>query len=64
MEYTIVDGSKVEEVIAAINERLKQGWDLHGSLAISSVINAAEGLTKYLYAQAMTKKAPEQWSAA
>jgi hypothetical protein len=64
MEYTIVDGFKVEEVIATINEHLKEGWDLHGSLAVTGVLNTQEGLTTYLYAQAMTKKAPEQWSAA
>lgn len=64
MEYTIIDGSKVEEVIAAVNERLKEGWDLHGSLAVTCAVNTQEGLTNYLYAQALTKKAPEQWSAA
>lgn len=64
MEYTIIDGFKVEEVIAAINERLKEGWDLHGSLAVTCAVNTQEGLTSYLYAQALTKKAPEQWSAA
>lgn len=64
MEYTIVDGFKVEEVIAAVNARLKEGWDLHGSLAVTSAVNTQEGLTSYLYAQALTKKAPEQWSAA
>ncbi|HEX8142106.1 MAG TPA: hypothetical protein VF553_05880 [Pyrinomonadaceae bacterium] len=64
MEYTIVDGFKLEEVIAAINERLKEGWDLHGSLAVTALVNPPEGLNACLYAQAMTKKAPEQWSAA
>jgi hypothetical protein len=64
MEYTIVEGSKVAEVIATINEYLKEGWDLHGSLAVTGVVNTKEGSTDYLYAQAMTKKTPEQWSAA
>jgi hypothetical protein len=64
MEYTIVDGFKAEEVIAAVNERLKEGWELHGSLAMSSVINTEAREAQNLYAQAMVKKAPEHWSAA
>jgi hypothetical protein len=64
MEYTIVEGFKVTEVIAAINGYLKEGWDLHGSLAVTCVVNSKDGATDYLYAQAMTKKMPEQWSAA
>ena len=64
MEYTIVDGFRAEEVIASINERLKEGWELHGSLAVSSVTNGEARETRNLYAQAMIKKAPEHWSAA
>ena len=64
MEYTIVDGYKAEEVIASVNERLKEGWELHGSLAVSACIKTEEGLTTYLYAQSMVKKSPEHWSAA
>ena len=64
MEYTIVEGFKVEEVIAAVNERLKLGWELYGSLAVSIYGDAKEESSKYLYAQAMIKKAPEQWSTA
>lgn len=63
MEYTIVDGFKAEDVIATVNERLKEGWELHGSLAVSGVIKGEERETNHLYAQAMIKKAPEHWSA-
>lgn len=62
MQYTIVDGFAAEEVSAQVNERLKEGWELHGSLAVSSANQAEEG-RNHLYAQAMTKKAPEEWSA-
>ena len=64
MEYTIIDGFKAEEVIASVNERLKEGWELHGSLAVSAGLKTEEGLTNYLYAQSMVKKSPEHWSAA
>jgi Domain of unknown function (DUF1737) len=64
MKYTIVDGFVAEEVIAQVNERLKEGWELHGSLAVSSPGKTDEGEAHNLYAQAMTKKAPEEWSAA
>ena len=64
MEYTIVEGLEAEEVIAAVNKRLSEGWELHGSLAVSREAKAEEGQTHHLYAQAMTKKTPEQWSAA
>jgi hypothetical protein len=63
MQYTIVDGFVAEEVSARVNERLKEGWELHGSLAVTSASPTEEG-RNYLYAQAMTKKAPEEWSAA
>jgi hypothetical protein len=62
MEYTIVDGFKAEDVIATVNERLKEGWELHGSLAVGGSVNGGE--TNNLYAQAMIKKSPEHWSAA
>ncbi len=64
MEYTIVDGFAAEEVVAAVNARLKEGWELHGSLAVSASTAAEEGRAQHLYAQAMTKKAPEEWSTA
>ena len=64
MEYIIVEGFEAAEVVASVNERLRDGWELHGSLAISSVAPKEEGQNLNLYAQAMTKKAPEQWSAA
>ena len=65
MEYTIVEGFEAEEVIATVNKLLSEGWELHGSLAISSgVVNSEEGRVNNMYAQAMTKKTPEQWSAA
>ncbi|HEY0404217.1 MAG TPA: DUF1737 domain-containing protein [Pyrinomonadaceae bacterium] len=64
MKYTIVDGFVAEEVIAQVNERLKEGWELHGSLAVCVASKTDEGEAQHLYAQAMTKKAPEEWSAA
>lgn len=63
MEYTIVKGFEAEEVIALVNERLKEGWELHGSLAISLLGKTEDGQASNLYAQAMTKKTPEHWSA-
>lgn len=64
MQYTIVDGFAAEEVSTRVNERLKEGWELHGSLAVTSASQTEEGRNHHLYAQAMTKKAPEEWSAA
>lgn len=64
MKYIIVDGFAAEEVSAAVNKLLKEGWELHGSLAVSSSNSTEEGRGSNLYAQALTKKAPEQWSAA
>ena len=63
MEYTIVEGSEAEEVIASVNKLLSEGWELHGSLAVSREVKSEEGQANNLYAQAMTKKTPEQWSA-
>lgn len=62
MEYTIVEGFEAEEVIAQVNRHLKEGWELHGSLAISTEARTDDGRANSLYAQAMTKKAPEQWA--
>jgi hypothetical protein len=64
MEYTIVEGFEVEEVIAAVNERLKVGWELYGNLVVTGIAGAKEDSKTLLYAQAMIKKASEQWSTA
>jgi hypothetical protein len=65
MEYTIVEGFEVEGVIAAVNERLKVGWELYGNLVVTSIAGGArEDSNTRLYAQAMIKKASEQWSTA
>jgi hypothetical protein len=64
VEYTIVEGFEVEEVIAAVNERLKVGWELYGNLVVTSIAGANEDSNTLLYAQAMIKKASEQWSTA
>ncbi|MGB7926339.1 MAG: hypothetical protein WCF57_24070 [Pyrinomonadaceae bacterium] len=64
MEYTIVEGFKAEEVIELVNERLKEGWELYGSLTVSGVAGHEDRMTNNLYAQAMIKKSPEYWSAA
>lgn len=51
MQYTIVNGSKAEDVIQEVNERLKGGWKLHGDIAISTRPDSDGDL----YAQAMVK---------
>jgi hypothetical protein len=51
MQYTIVNGSEAEDVIQVVNERLQDGWELHGYLAIS----ATPDNDGDLYAQAMVK---------
>lgn len=63
MEYTIIEGFKAEEVIELVNERLKEGWELYGSLAVSGAANTEGSVINRLYAQAMIKKSPEHWSA-
>jgi hypothetical protein len=60
MEYTIIDGFAAEEVVAQVNKHLKEGWELHGSLAVIVSGRIEEG--DRLYAQAMTKKTPEHWT--
>jgi hypothetical protein len=62
MQYTIVEGFDAQAVIALVNQHLKEGWELHGSLAVSVEARTTEGRPHSLYAQAMTKKAPEQWA--
>ena len=64
MEYTIVEGYDVEEVIVMVNERLQLGWELYGSPVITIIAGGAQEVdsTRLLYAQAMVKKAAEQWS--
>ena len=62
MEYTLVYGFVMEELVAEINERLKSGWELYGNIAISSFQDAKDASTRHLYAQAMIKKASEHWS--
>ena len=62
MEYTIVDGFRLEELIAAINERLKLGWELYGNVVVSSFREVKDDAIRHLYAQAMIKKASEHWS--
>jgi hypothetical protein len=37
LQYTIVNGSKAQDVIQEVNERLKRGWKLHGDLVIASM---------------------------
>jgi hypothetical protein len=63
MEYTIVEGFEAAEVIALVNKHLKEGWELHGALIVATTARTEEGRSNNcLYAQAMTKKAPEQWA--
>ena len=64
MEYTIVEGFEAAEVVALVNKHLKEGWELHGSLVVATEARTEEGRANSLYAQAMTKKAPEQWAGA
>lgn len=64
MEYTIVEGFEAEAVAAAVNERLKAGWELYGNLVVTHINDAKEDSIIRLYAQAMIKKASEQWSTA
>ncbi len=64
MEYTIVEGFEAAEVVALVNKHLKEGWELHGSLVVATEARTEEGRAGSLYAQAMTKKAPEQWAGA
>lgn len=52
MQYTIVTGSKAEDVIKQVNERLKDGWTLQGGLSASATENGS------IYAQAMIKTEP------
>jgi hypothetical protein len=58
MEYTIISGYQVVEVIEKVNERLKDGWALYGTLAVG----AAPKQDGDLYAQAMTKAEPIEFS--
>lgn len=51
MEYRIVHDSDMKAFIETINELLKGGWELSGSLAVS----ADGGDTDYFY-QAMIKR--------
>src|ERR1051325_188367 len=49
MEYAIISGSDSDEVSQNVNEKLKEGWELHGDLkVISGTPNA--------YIQAMVKQ--------
>ena len=57
MEYTIISGHQVFDVIKKVNERLKDGWKIYGSLAVG----AAPNQDGDLYAQAMTKDEPVQF---
>jgi hypothetical protein len=50
MQYTIVNGSKAADVIQGVNERLKDGWKLHGYLGFPQCRKDGD-----LYAQAMVK---------
>jgi hypothetical protein len=49
MEYTIINGSDSDEVSDSVNEKLKEGWELHGDLKVI-------GGTPNTYAQAMVKQ--------
>jgi hypothetical protein len=51
MEYTIVAGPKLQDVIAEVNKRLEDDWNLHGGVSVSVTDN---GQT---FAQAMTREA-------
>lgn len=49
MEYTIISGSDSDEVSRGVNEKLTEGWELHGDLKVISG-------TPNTYAQAMVKQ--------
>jgi len=55
MEYTIIEGGDKQTVIQAVNEHLKDGWELSGNLAITA-IDSPSNRQSIHYFQAMIKK--------
>jgi hypothetical protein len=50
IDYTIVDGGDLRNVVSFINDNIKQGYQPFGPLATSWVVNktsTAEDFTKY-----------------
>ena len=54
MKYKIVYDSSAITVQDQVNDLLKAGWELYGSLCVSVAIG--EFTQKYIYAQALIKK--------
>jgi hypothetical protein len=57
MEYTIVSGYQVANVVLEVNKHLKDGWKLCGNL----VVGATPDRDGDLYAQAMTRDKPGEF---
>jgi len=52
MEYRIVSGLSAAEASKEVTDLLSQGWQLHGSVAISQLPDGSH----HLFAQAMVKE--------
>ena len=55
MEYTIIEGGDKDTVAKAVNEHLKEGWELSGNLVVT-IVEASHHQFLYRFFQAMTKK--------
>ena len=55
MEYTVIENVNTDEFIEAVNERLKQGWELYGNLVVTSYKQDETSEPLILYAQPMIK---------
>ena len=49
MEYDVISTADLDELIAKVNERLKQGWQLQGGIAVMRSLDDT-------YNQAIVKK--------
>jgi uncharacterized protein YjgD (DUF1641 family) len=56
MEYKVIQNFSAEELTKAVNEHLKDGWELNGNLCMSVIPRGNASFLNF-FAQAMTKQA-------
>jgi hypothetical protein len=60
-EYFIVEGNDRLTVISNVNALLVQGWKLHGSTSMTTVVLGNNGVTKYSQALVREIEVPGAW---
>ncbi|MEI6948613.1 hypothetical protein V9K67_15570 [Paraflavisolibacter sp. H34] len=57
LEFDLIESSEYEGFLPSVNEKLEQGWKLHGGMMALTDVSNPEGIKSIRYLQAFTRKA-------